>query len=123
MARIRAIKPDFWTDEKVVDGCFYIYVISEHEDRFQSPCKVGIATNINKRLSSLQGGNHRQLHLHSQITINDRFEALEAEFHCLSKYKSKRLMSEWVDTSAESITNSLINFLNADEVRFKKDMK
>lgn len=123
MARIRSIKPDFWTDEKVQSNCtnsYCIYLISENESKLIAPCKIGIATNLNKRLSSLQGGNHRTLYLHYKFTFKNRSDAFETEQYVLLSLRSKRLMSEWMDYSCTELADHIINFVNADKEILKE---
>lgn len=126
MARIRTIKPVFWKDiksSKIESPCF-IYVISENKNRLIAPCKIGIATHLEKRLSSLQGGNFRELYLHTKIFVCARSDAKEAEQYCLRVTQSKRLMSEWVNLSPDDITSRLIEFINCDYLRiFEQDQK
>jgi hypothetical protein len=72
------------------------------------PCKVGVATHLSKRMSSLQGGNWRELRLAWVVTLNDRDQALNAESHILSRLRPcifgnngrRKLKSEWIDATA-----------------------
>lgn len=86
---------------------FYVYCLTE-VDSPNGPCKVGVATNMSKRLSSLQAGNWRALCVMWTVEFADRDHALTAESHILSRLRPsmygrpgprRRLKSEWVDAS------------------------
>ncbi|MHC2867961.1 hypothetical protein ACVIYH_009094 [Bradyrhizobium diazoefficiens] len=86
---------------------FYVYCIVE-SDAPNGPCKVGVATNLSKRLSSLQGGNWRELRTAWIVELQDRAHALSVESHILSRLRPdiyraggsrRRLKSEWIDAS------------------------
>ena len=84
------------------DGDAWLYCIEE----VGSPlyCKIGVATNLSKRLSSLQGGNPRKLQ-YVWVIKTSRFDALGNEFSMLSRVRqasdSVRLMSEWISATPE----------------------
>lgn len=89
---------------------FWLYCIEEADARGAGPCKVGVATHLNKRLSSLQGGNWRPLSLVWKVGLTDREAALQVEGFCLrtlrpSVYdgfdRRRRLQSEWLDATPE----------------------
>lgn len=96
---------------RIVQGdAFYIYCIVEEGCEKTGPCKVGVATNLNARMSSLQGGNWRQLKVAWQSCVRDRKHALEVEFRILVRMRPnmfchpgprKRLKSEWVDATPD----------------------
>lgn len=88
---------------------YHIYCLVE-ADAPNGPCKVGVATNLSKRLSSLQGGNWRELRIAWSVTLDDRGNALNVESHILSRLrpdifgimeKRRRLKSEWIDASPD----------------------
>lgn len=85
---------------------FYVYCLTEDGGR-QGPCKVGVATNLDCRLSSLQGGNPRQLWLEWYCLFQDRNRALDVERHILGRIRSqegrKRLRSEWLDATPDEV--------------------
>jgi hypothetical protein len=110
MARIRSLASQVWTDPAVsVDAeVYYLYCISEKDGVNVGPCKIGIATHIEKRFSSLQGGNWRPLVMCWAIRVGTRKLALSAEAHCLMCLRpsiyggwdiGERLRSEWVSAS------------------------
>ena len=86
---------------------FHVYCLVE-ADQPNGPCKVGVATNLAKRVSSLQGGNWREIVIAWTATLADRNDALNVESHILSRLrpdifsvssKRRRLKSEWIDAS------------------------
>lgn len=113
MARIRTIKPGLiWTDEATAAGAkpYWLYCMTEEGAETRGPCKVGVATDLNKRLSALQGGNYRRLSIMWAVRMCDRAIALEAESHCLMRLRPSiyhvnddrvRLPSEWVDAAPQ----------------------
>ena len=67
----------------------YIYLISEETDKY---LKIGIATNSNKRLCSIQTGNPYTVKLlYSVYVVNMR--SAEKAFH--TKFKSLNYKGEW----------------------------
>lgn len=94
---------------RVVEGeLFHLYCIVEQGNRLTGPCKVGVATRMGTRLSSLQGGNWRQLEIAWVSTIKDRDHALEVEARILTRLRPniyghpgprRKLKSEWVDAA------------------------
>lgn len=98
---------------RLVEGeLFHIYCLVEVGCKLTGPCKVGVATRMNTRLSSLQGGNWRQIEIAWLSTIKDRDHALDVEARILSRLRPsvyghprprRKLKSEWVDaTPAEA---------------------
>lgn len=130
MARIRTIKPAIWgeTDEAPGDGVCWLYCIVEEGDEETGPCKVGIATHLAKRLSSLQGGNRRHLNLIWQVRISKRQDARDTEEHCLITYRPSiysvtdqpRLASEWVDASPAMVLATAMQRLNVEAETFRR---
>ena len=124
MSRIRTIKPEFWTDEKPVAR--WIYCLTETGEEGSGPCKVGIASNLEKRLSSLQGGNRRLLSLAWRISLSDPLLARHAEQYCLSLFRPSiyidsgqvRLQSEWIDAAPSAALKAVVGLLNADDDKF-----
>jgi hypothetical protein len=99
---------------------FSLYCIAEAGSEIVGPCKVGIATHMQVRLSSLQGGNFRRLILVWQIRVAERDVAKEAEQLCLARFRPScyaansrpRLHSEWVETDPLSVLAVATEFLN-----------
>lgn len=68
----------------------YIYIVSQSDD----VCKVGISSNVEKRIVSLQTGNPHQLSLkYSYILETTTARILENRVHV--KLNEKRLTGEW----------------------------
>jgi hypothetical protein len=92
MSRIRTIKPEFWRrNGEVWDlGCS-LYVVQEDD----SYIKVGISEHPIRRLSTLQCGNSRKLHLRA-VFCGDRPACRDME-KCVSKYfKDNLVRGEWL---------------------------
>lgn len=72
----------------------------------EGPVKVGIATNVRARLSSIQTGSPIQLTLsyHSIVTIDAR--RLERAVH--EELAHRRLSGEWFDVSVKAAVESII---------------
>lgn len=92
------------TDPPPLEGV-WLYCITENGHELSGPCKVGIARYINKRFSSLQGGNWRQLACVWLVHFTVKSDALQVEGLCLLRFRPsdygsddrKRLESEWID--------------------------
>ena len=125
MARIRTIKPEFWTDEKTDDGAsaYWLYCVCESDTLLVGPCKIGIATHLNKRLSGLQGGNWRPLILAWKVRLADRDRAKETEQRILMMLRPSlyvvddrpRLASEWVAASPFQVLGLAVEYLNIED--------
>lgn len=87
-------------------GPFHLYCLTEAGSEL-GPCKVGVATYPDSRLSSLQGGNHRTLRFEWISMFESRQNALDCEQHILGRLRSqaarKPLRSEWLDASPEEV--------------------
>lgn len=70
----------------------YVYFIRAG---FTGPIKIGVAANVQRRLETLQTGNHLPLYIIATIKYSGRAEAYEKErkFHKL--FSNKRLRGEW----------------------------
>lgn len=120
MPRIRTIKPELWlqTDTRSKPE-FSVYCIAESGSEDVGPCKIGIATHMNKRLSALQGGNFRPLTLVWQIRVSDRNQAKDTEQHCLGRFRPSpyspkidcQLESEWVSSAPLIVLSAAVEYL------------
>ena len=101
MARIRTIKPDLWVNSNAAwpHGCS-LYVIEEQRP---GPIKVGIAEHPIRRLSTLQCGNPRQLHLRA-VYSGKREDCRWVEGAILFRFAGSVLRGEWI---AEPLTDIL----------------
>ena len=96
MSRIRSIHPGLWTDEARSSGRFaHVYVVQEGDG---GPCKIGIARNAFWRLSDLQVGNWRTIHLRALFTADDRGDAVQIEAAVLRRFLNDRIGGEWLST-------------------------
>lgn len=84
-----------------------VYCIHEVGCANDGPCKIGVANNLSKRFSSLQGGNWRKLVIAWQIQCETKEHAHMVEFHTLTRLRPNlfkadgkiRLSSEWVEAT------------------------
>lgn len=85
-----------------------VYCIFEDCCEASGPCKIGVTTDMSKRLSSLQGGNYRPLVVAWILKMPTRSVAFDMEAYCLSflrpniyggRSQRRQLKSEWVDGS------------------------
>jgi hypothetical protein len=131
MARIQAIPPEFWSDSKSeqTGAGYWIYCIAEAADMDAGPCKIGIATRLGTRLSSLQCGNWRCLWLAWKIRLCDREQAKQTEQRLLVDFRpnpydpkqtKRQLMSEWIDVSPGLVRQRAINFLEVTHEPIKR---
>ena len=76
----------------------HVYVISEASvDR---PIKIGVAANVDLRLSGLQGGNHRQLVVRATLLFRSWNVAYKAEQRAHVNFATARMRGEWFDLAA-----------------------
>lgn len=107
MARILKIFPELWVSAQTAwpHGCC-LYLVQEGR---HGPVKIGFAEHPVRRLSALQGGNHRKLTLRT-IYSGERKVCQEIEKTALRRFAILR--NEWLDASLD-IMNS---FLEAEAV-------
>lgn len=119
MARIRSIET--WAPERAAAAdVYWLYCLTEQGSESSGPCKVGIASHLEKRVSSLQGGNWRPLVLCWVIRLHNRADVIEVEQHCLmclrpSQYNSDdiQLQSEWVAATPAKALAVASRYVNA----------
>lgn len=72
----------------------YVYFIKAGR-RKRAPVKIGVASNIERRLATLQTGNHRELLLLAAIKCETKHDAyrLESMFHRM--LKRHKMRGEW----------------------------
>lgn len=124
------VQSAIWSDEATQGGAtpYWLYCIAEAGEEVTGPCKIGIATHLSKRLSSLQGGNRRPLNLVWQIRLADREQALGAEEYCLSRFRPSpygpeppvRLCSEWVKAAPAKVLEVAAYWLDANETAIEE---
>lgn len=130
MARIRTVKPELFADTAIPFGgsAHTLYCIAEIECESSGPCKVGIAADLSKRLSALQGGNWRPLVVVWCIRVPTRIEARDVEQHLLCRFRpnpysssrSVQLQSEWVSARPLDVLKVALEYLNADCDRIQR---
>lgn len=107
MARIRSIKPELW--QKVEYPWLHghaLYVVQEGRSQY---FKIGHTANPWIRVSALQGGNHRKLHLRAVFT-GPRYECQKIERAALRCLVRARVGKEWVHAPLAEIV-ATIKFL------------
>ena len=70
----------------------YVYFIRAG---YTGPIKIGVAANVQRRLETLQTGNHLTLYIIATIKYSGRAEAYEKEKKFHNLFKDKRLRGEW----------------------------
>lgn len=72
----------------------YVYFIKAGKNK-KAPIKIGVATNIERRLATLQTGNHLELFLLAAIKCDSKSHAygLESMFHRM--LKRHKMRGEW----------------------------
>lgn len=70
------------------------------------PIKIGIASDVNKRLGSLQTGHHEQLHLLAHIEAYERFEAM---LH--KRFKRGLIRGEWFKPDTPGLPDLIASLL------------
>jgi hypothetical protein len=77
---------------------FYIYVIAPSAG---FPCKVGVASNVGKRLKGIQVGNGEELHVHSVFAASNRGTAFRVEKFAHRRLQDNRMAGEWFNVFAD----------------------
>jgi hypothetical protein len=77
---------------------FYIYVIAPEAGY---PCKVGVASNIKKRLKGLQTGSGEELFVHSVFAAANRGTAFRVEKFAHRRLQENRMVGEWFNVFAD----------------------
>lgn len=120
MARIRSIET--WAPERAAAAAdvYWLYCLTEQGSESSGPCKVGIASHLTKRVSSLQGGNWRPVVLCWVIRLHSRDDVKAVEQYCLmclrpSSYSSddRQLQSEWVAATPAKAFEVASRYVNA----------
>lgn len=123
MSRIRKTGHEQWRDGELSPGDqpSFLYCLAEAGCEETGPCKVGVATSLSQRLSSLQGGNWRPIAYVWTIAIKGRRLALDAEQHVLGHLRpnpysgvENDFMSEWVRQAPNEAKARAIDYLNLD---------
>lgn len=110
-------------DEVKISG-HYVYCVVEEGRQDRGPCKIGVAFDPVKRLSNLQAGNWRHLHIAWAVKFWGRGFALSMESLCLVKYRpciftittKKRLKSEWIEAAPDAVLESLMVVMKRGDI-------
>lgn len=70
----------------------YVYFIQAGR---KGPVKIGVARNVEKRLESLQTGNHQELFVRTLIVCDEKNHAYETEKKFHRKFKYLHIRGEW----------------------------
>lgn len=73
---------------------YYVYII-QSGDRPKSPIKIGVSSNIDKRVSDLQTGNPHPLKVMAAIECRDKKDAYKLENLIHRKLTRYRMKGEW----------------------------
>lgn len=85
----------------------YVYVISS-----DSAIKIGVTTNIQSRLASLQTANPEPLTVACAIRCVDESAAHALEKHLHNRYRAFKLKGEWFDIPPHFVTGDIQFALN-----------
>jgi hypothetical protein len=89
-----------------------VYVIAHaNGDGCRAPVKVGVATDVGKRLEQLQSGNPYELRVWDFILLPNRDAALLAEQAFHTEQSSERLRGEWFSVEPEAAISWLEGFI------------
>jgi hypothetical protein len=108
MARIRSIKPEFWrtNQDAWTHARSALYIIQEKK---RGPLKVGIAGHPIRRLSMLQCGNPRKLHLRAVYEGTDE-ACMFVERWLLEQFEGSRIIGEWIHADLDDVLIALLQF-------------
>lgn len=95
----------------------FVYFIQCGHDK-KPPVKVGVASNIDKRLKSLQTGNPYELKLLCSIECKNTKEAYNLECFIHSELKSRRIRGEWFSTCMRRVNKIVSKLHTHKEINF-----
>lgn len=70
----------------------YIYFVRAGSN---GPIKIGVASNVDKRVETLQTGNHQKLTVITVIKCRDKSDAYHKESTFHKMFEHKRIRGEW----------------------------
>ncbi len=108
-AKLQQISPAKWLDwfDRVPRGCYFLYVVQEGAD---GPVKVGITYHPVWRLSSLRGGNPRQLFLRAVWQFPAKSDALRIERRVQRDLACYALVGEWFNVEVQAVCRLIEGF-------------
>ncbi|MCP4325189.1 MAG: GIY-YIG nuclease family protein [Alteromonadales bacterium] len=97
-------------------GVYFIYC----GDRNNSPVKIGVTSDIESRVSSLQTGNPYQLDCKAFIPCSNKEQAyrLESFFH--RQFRKSRMIGEWFKLYRFDLKKLLDRFSSIETIPLKK---
>ena len=96
----------------------YIYFI---RSGVRGPIKIGIAKNVDKRLSDLQCANPYELSLITKVKCDSRRHALYLEKRLHKMFSHKHLRGEWFNGNIQ--LKKADEFLSLNHIQKDKDKK
>lgn len=85
----------------------YVYVIENNDD-----IKIGISSEIPKRVKSLQTGSSSKLEVAGYVECEDRAKALALEKRLHIEYSSYRTIGEWFKLASYKVLTDLLKTEN-----------
>ena len=82
----------------------FIYVISEEASPY---LKIGVTTDIERRLSGLQTGNPRKLFVADLVEFECERHAYFVESAVHSRLAGRKKQGEWFDVPVEQVTEAI----------------
>jgi len=70
----------------------FVYIIQAGR---KGPYKIGMTSDVERRLDELQTGNHKKLYIIAKVDFGSRKEALCAERALHSVYEKSKIRGEW----------------------------
>lgn len=101
------------TKLEINKGYVYFAYYPESNDKH---IKIGITTNLKKRLIQLQTGSPSLLRFYKTI-YSSNYKKIEKDLH--KKYKDKNVLNEWFDISLEEIDEIVLSYQNEIEIEIK----
>lgn len=98
----------------------YVYFVSPSPKT--GPVKIGVTTNINKRLAQLQTSHHEKLQVIALITCDNNAHAYSLESKLHSKCASTQIRNEWFDINADDV-EGLVKSIQHDHQSAKQPAK
>lgn len=97
----------------------FVYFVQCGSDK-KPPIKVGVASNIEKRLKSLQTGNPYKLELLCFIECSNSKEAYNLESFIHYELKNRRIRGEWFATCLRRVNKIVGKWHTNKEINFDK---
>jgi predicted GIY-YIG superfamily endonuclease len=93
----------------------FVYILKAGS-KAKSPIKVGVASNIQKRIKQLQTGNPHEIVLVMHFVCDSRNHAFRLEKTIHDMLKGQRLFGEWFSVSRNNLMKVLNKMGNQDEI-------